>query len=178
MLTTILCSGSGGQGALTVGNILGNAAMYENFFVSYLPCYGAAMRGGTANCTTSISTEEIASPVVSSPDVLIALNKPSVITFLPRLKPGAKLIYNADLIDAVPDQPGVVYYAVEANRIGREVANERSNNMVMLGAMLKVVPVIKMESLQQSVRDLMGSKKSSLANMTIKALQGGYDSVA
>lgn len=177
MLTTILCSGSGGQGALTVGNVLGNAAMYENFFVSYLPCYGAAMRGGTANCTTSISTEEIASPVVSSPDVLIALNKPSVITFLPRLKPGAKLIYNADLIDAVPDQPGVVYYAVAANRIGREMANERSANMVMLGAMLKVMPVIRMESLIESVQDLMGSKKS-LASMTIKALQGGYDSVA
>ena len=177
MLTTILCSGSGGQGALTVGNVLGNAAMYENFFVSYLPCYGAAMRGGTANCTTSISTEEIASPVVSSPDVLIALNKPSVITFLPRLKPGAKLIYNADLIDAVPDQPGVVCYAVAANRLGRETANERSANMVMLGAMLKVMPVIKMESLIQSVQDLMGSKKS-LASMTIKALQGGYDSVA
>lgn len=177
MLTTILCSGSGGQGALTVGNVLGNAAMYENFFVSYLPCYGAAMRGGTANCTTSISTEEIASPVVSSPDVLIALNKPSVITFLPRLKPGAKLIYNADLIDAVPDQPGVVYYAVAANRIGRETANERSANMVMLGAMLKVMPVIRMESLIESVQDLMGSKKS-LASMTIKALQGGYDSVA
>ncbi len=176
MLTTILCSGSGGQGALTVGNVLANAAMYENFFVSYLPCYGAAMRGGTANCTTSISTEEIASPVVSSPDVLIALNKPSVITFLPRLKPGAKLIYNADLIDAVPEQPGVVYCAVAANRIGRETANERSANMVMLGAMMKVVPVVKMESLFQSVRDLMGSKKS-LANMTIKALQGGYDSV-
>jgi len=177
MLTTILCSGSGGQGALTVGNVLGNAAMYENFFVSYLPCYGAAMRGGTANCTTSISTEEIASPVVSSPDVLIALNKPSVITFLPRLKPGAKLIYNADLIDAVPDQPGVVYYAVAANRIGRETANERSANMVMLGAMLKVMPVIRMKSLIESVQDLMGSKKS-LASMTIKALQGGYDSVA
>jgi 2-oxoglutarate ferredoxin oxidoreductase subunit gamma len=177
MLTTILCSGSGGQGALTVGNVLANAAMYENFFVSYLPCYGAAMRGGTANCTTSISTEEIASPVVSSPDVLIALNKPSLITFLPRLKPGAKLIYNADLIDEIPEQPGVLYYAVAANRIARETANERSANMVMLGAMMKVTPVVKMETLQQSVRDLMGSKKS-LANMTIKALQGGYDSVA
>ncbi|HPJ96124.1 MAG TPA: 2-oxoacid:acceptor oxidoreductase family protein [Syntrophales bacterium] len=177
MLTTILCSGSGGQGALTVGNVLGNAAMYENFFVSYLPCYGAAMRGGTANCTTSISTEEIASPVVSSPDVLIALNKPSVITFLPRLKPGTRLIYNADLIDAVPDHPGVACYAVAANRIGREAANERSANMVMLGAMLKVLPVIKMESLIRSVQDLMGSKKA-LASMTIKALQGGYDSVA
>jgi 2-oxoglutarate ferredoxin oxidoreductase subunit gamma len=176
MLTTILCSGSGGQGALTVGNILGNAAMYENFYVSYLPCYGAAMRGGTANCTTSISSEEIASPVVSSPDVLIALNKPSVITFLPRLKPGAKLLYNSDLVDGVPDQPGIMYYAVAANRIAREVANERSANMVMLGAMLKVLPVIKMESLRQSVQDLMGAKKS-LANMTIKALQGGYDSL-
>lgn len=177
MLTTILCSGSGGQGALTVGNVLANAAMYENFFVSYLPCYGAAMRGGTANCTISISTEEIASPVVSSPDVLIALNKPSVISFLPRLKPEAKLLYNADLIDEVPEQPGVICYAVAANRIAREKANERSANMVMLGAMMKVVPVIKMETLHQSVRDLMGAKKS-LANMTIKALQGGYDSVA
>jgi 2-oxoglutarate ferredoxin oxidoreductase subunit gamma len=109
--------------------------------------------------------------------VLIALNKPSVISFLPRLKPGAKLIYNADLIDAVPEQPDVLYYAVAANRIARETANERSANMVMLGAMMKVVPVIKMETLRQSVRDLMGKKKS-LADMTIKALQGGYDSVA
>ena len=173
MLKTVLCSGSGGQGALTVGNVLANAAMQEGFFVSYLPCYGAAMRGGTAHCTVSISSEEIASPVVSFPDVLIALNKPSVTSFLPRMKPGSIVIYNEDLIFDVPVKENVRFYPIAANQLARDVANERSANMVMLAAMVKVTPLLSLEALQKSAQDLMGSKKSLFA-MTLKALQAGY----
>jgi 2-oxoglutarate ferredoxin oxidoreductase subunit gamma len=158
---------------LTVGNILANAAMLEGFFVSYLPCYGAAMRGGTAHCTTSISSDEIASPVVSFPDVLIALNKPSVTSFLSRMKPGSTLLYNEDLVFDPPVKEDIRIYPVAANQIARETANERSANMVMLAAMIKVVPMVSLESLEKSVQDLMGSKKSLVA-MTLKALQAGY----
>jgi len=173
MLRTVLCSGSGGQGSLTVGNILANAAMLEGFFVSYLPCYGAAMRGGTAHCTTSISSDEIASPVVSFPDVLIALNKPSVTSFLPRMKPGSTLLYNEDLVFDAPVKEDIRIYPVAANQIAREAANERSANMVMLAAMIKVVPILSLEALERSVQDLMGSKKS-LVTMTLNALRAGY----
>jgi len=173
MLKTVLCSGSGGQGALTIGNVLANAAMQEGFFVSYLPCYGAAMRGGTAHCTVSISSREIASPVVSFPDVLIALNKPSVTSFLPRMKADSIIIYNEDLVFDVPVKENVRFYPIAANQLARDVANERSANMVMLAAMVKVTALLSLEALQKSAQDLMGSKKSLFA-MTLKALQVGY----
>jgi 2-oxoglutarate ferredoxin oxidoreductase subunit gamma len=156
-----------------MGNVLANAAMQEGFFVSYLPCYGAAMRGGTAHCTTSISSEEIASPVVSFPDVLIALNKPSVTAFLPRMRPGSTLIYNEDLISDVPAKENVRIYPIAANQLARDAANERSANMVMLAAMVKVTSLLSLEALQRSAQDLMGSKKSLFA-MTLNALQAGY----
>ncbi len=88
MLLKLLIAGSGGQGVLTMGNVLGNAAMLDDYYVTYLPSYGAAMRGGTANCTLCISDEEMASPVASTPDMLVAMNQPSLMAFISRLEAG------------------------------------------------------------------------------------------
>ncbi|MBN2158073.1 MAG: 2-oxoacid:acceptor oxidoreductase family protein [Spirochaetes bacterium] len=174
MLVKILAAGSGGQGVLTIGNTLGNAAMLENFFVTYLPAYGAAMRGGTANCTLSISDEEVASPVASTPDILVAMNQPSLMAFISRLEAGGQLLYNSDLVDYVPERGDVEMFSAPVNRIGRELGSERSANMVMLGALVKMTGLIKVETINQSIEMMMGSKKK-LAESSVKAFRAGYD---
>jgi len=174
MIVKILNAGSGGQGVLTMGNILANSAMLEDFFVTYLPEYGAAVRGGTANCTVSISDEPIASPIASAPDIVVAMNQPSVIKFINRLHPGGQMIYNADLVEDVPVRGDVDIYPVPANIIAKELGNERSANMVILGALIKLSKFLKVETVNSSIEVMLGSKKK-LVESSIKALAAGYD---
>ncbi len=174
MIAKILMAGSGGQGVLTVGNILANAAMMEDFFVTYLPSYGAAMRGGTANCTVSVSDEEIASPVSSMPDIVIAMNQPSVLTFINRLESGGQMIYNSNLVDTIPYRGDLQVFPVPVNDIAKELGNERSANMVVLGSFIKFFGIIKLETVIASIEYMLGSKKK-LIDMSITAVRAGYD---
>jgi 2-oxoglutarate ferredoxin oxidoreductase subunit gamma len=174
MITKILCAGSGGQGVLTIGNILGNAAMLENYYVTYLPSYGAAMRGGTANCTVCISDSEIASPVASSPDILIAFNQPSVLKFINKLESGDQMIYNSSIIDEVPVRDDLEIFAVPGNEVAIELGSEKSANMIILGALLKLSGLIKLETIYESIDMAMGSKKM-LASTSKSILLEGYN---
>ncbi len=174
MLVKIIFAGNGGQGVLTMGNILGNAAMNEDYHVTYLPSYGAAMRGGTANCTICVSDEDIASPVASEPDYVVALNPPSASAFGNKLEPGGQLIYNSSMKGKMPVRGDIDFYPVPANEIARSAGSERSVNVVMLGAFLKLTGLVKLESAWESVEYLMGEKKK-LVELTKKALAMGYE---
>ncbi|MBU2647169.1 2-oxoacid:acceptor oxidoreductase family protein [bacterium] len=174
MIARLLFAGSGGQGVLTIGNILGNAAMLEDFHVTFLPEYGAAMRGGTANCTLCISDQEIASPVVSSPDFLLSMNQPSVLTFINRLQSGGRLLYNSSIVDEIPVRGDISAFPVPASELAQEIGNIRSTNMIILGSFVKLAKVVNIESLQKSVEMLMGRKKK-VAESVIKAMMIGYD---
>lgn len=174
MISRLLFAGSGGQGVLTIGNLLGNAAMLEDFHVTFLPEYGAAMRGGTANCTICISDEEIASPVVSSPDFLLSLNQPSVLSFINRLQPGGRMMYNSSIVDKIPVRGDISSFAVPASQLAHEMGNSRSTNMIILGAFVKLSNVVQVETLQKSVEMLMGKKKKVAASVN-EAVMIGYD---
>ncbi len=174
MIVRMLFAGSGGQGVLTIGNILGNAAMLEDFHVTFLPEYGAAMRGGTANCTLCISDTEIASPVASSPDMVLSMNQPSVLTFVNRLPPGGQLVYNSSIVDTVPERGNIDVFAVPASEMAQNMGSLRSTNMIILGALVKLANVIKLESVQESINMLMGKKKK-VAAAVIEALNAGYE---
>ncbi len=174
MLVKILFAGAGGQGVLTIGNVLGNAAMLEDYYVTYLPSYGAAVRGGTANCTLSISDEEIASPVASAPDFIVALNQPSAETFINRLQSGGQMIYNSSLINSIPYRGDVDLFPVPANELAKEIGNERSANMIILGAFIKLTKVLKIDSLQGSIENMMSGKKK-LVDISKKAVMRGYE---
>ena len=174
MISRLLFAGSGGQGVLTIGNILGNAAMLEDFHVTFLPEYGAAMRGGTANCTLCISDEVIASPVVSSPDFLLSMNQPSVLSFINRLQPGGRMMYNSSIVDEVPVRGDISTFAVPASELAQEMGSARSTNMIILGSFVKLSNVVKIETLKDSIQMLMGRKKK-VAESVIKALLIGYD---
>lgn len=174
MLSRLLFAGSGGQGVLTIGNILGNAAMLEDFHVTYLPAYGAAMRGGTANCTICISDEEIASPVASNPDIVLAMNQPSVLSFINRLQAGGKMIYNSSIVDVVPFREDIENHPVPASELAQEIKNSRSTNMIILGSFLKMANIVQLEKVHSSVDMLMGKKKK-VAEEVKKAISLGYD---
>lgn len=159
---------------MTFGNILGNAAMLQDFYVTFLPSYGAAMRGGTANCTICISDNEIASPVASAPDIIVALNQPSVLTFINRLEQGGQLMYNSSITDTIPFRGDVEIYPVPANGIAMEMGNEKSANMVIMGSFLKLTGVLELETLYKSIDMLMGTKKK-IADISKKILTEGYN---
>ena len=159
MIVKTLCAGSGGQGVMTLANIMGNAAMIQDFHATYLPAYGAAMRGGTANCTLTISDEEIASPVASAPDIVVALNQPSAVAFINRLVPGGKLIYDSSVAEEIPERLDIDVFSIPASDIAIELGGVRSANMVMLGAFAKLAGVPSHEAIFASLEFLMGKKK-------------------
>lgn len=140
MTTEIIFAGFGGQGVILAGKILALAGMGEGKYVSHIPSYGAEMRGGTANCSVIVSDEEVASPVIEHPDVVVALNKPSMAKFEPLLKKGGLMIYNSSLIDTKPKRKDIKKLALPANEMAAECNNARGANMVALGALLKAVP--------------------------------------
>ena len=140
MTTEIIFAGFGGQGVILAGKILTLAGMREDKFVSHIPSYGAEMRGGTANCSVIVSDEEVASPVIEKPDVVVALNKPSMTKFEEWLKPGGLLIYNSSLIDIEPSRKDIRVLALPCNEMAEETKNPRGANMVVLGCLAKVIP--------------------------------------
>jgi 2-oxoglutarate ferredoxin oxidoreductase subunit gamma len=174
MLARILFAGSGGQGVLTIGNILGNAAMLQEFHVTFLPEYGAAMRGGTANCTICISNEEIASPVASNPDIVLAMNQPSVVSFINRLQPGGQLIYNASIVDDLPYRGDIGTFPVPASQLAQEIDDIKSTNMIILGSFIKLANLVHLKYVQDSVEMMMGKKKN-VADQVNKAIALGFD---
>lgn len=174
MLAQLLFAGSGGQGVLTIGNILGNAAMLQDFHVTFLPEYGAAMRGGTANCTVCISDEEIASPVASNPDIVLAMNQPSVISFVNRLQPGGQMIYNSSIVDDLPPRGDIEMFPVPASQLALDINDARSTNMIILGSFVRLANLVKLERVHESVNMLMGKKKK-VAEQVCNAISLGFD---
>ncbi len=174
MIVKTLCAGSGGQGVMTLANIMGNAAMIQGFHATYLPAYGAAMRGGTANCTLTIADEEIASPVASAPDIVVALNQPSAVAFINRLVRGGKLLYNSSVTEDIPERSDIEIFSIPANDLATELGNNRSANMVMLGAFAKLAGVPDHDSIFASLDLLMGSKPA-LVEISRKAVLKGAE---
>ena len=174
MIVKTLCAGSGGQGVMTLANIMGNAAMIQGFHATYLPAYGAAMRGGTANCTLTISDEEIASPVASAPDIVVALNQPSAVAFINRLVPGGKIIYDSSVAEEIPERRDVDVFSIPASEMAIELGSVRSANMVMLGAFAKLAGVPSHEAIFASLEYLMGKKKA-LVELSSQAVIKGAE---
>ena len=126
----VIVAGFGGQGVLSLGQMLAYAAMYENMAATWLPSYGPEMRGGTANCSVVIDEKEVASPIIAVPDCLIAMNTPSLFKFQDKVKKGGLVIINSSLISEKCDRDDVKAYYVEANKIAHEVGNDKASNLV------------------------------------------------
>ena len=174
MLIKAIFAGFGGQGVLSMGLNLAQAAMLEDKNVTYLPSYGAEVRGGTANCTVVISNEEIASPVASSPEFVVAMNQPSMVKFQNQLQSGGVLFINSSLVEAEASRGDISVVNVPASSIAEEMGSPKSANMVMLGAFIKKSNLVSLSSIVQGLKSTLGKKQKQLA-INEKALQAGYD---
>ncbi|MGP1587697.1 MAG: 2-oxoacid:acceptor oxidoreductase family protein [Treponemataceae bacterium] len=176
MTTEIIFAGFGGQGVILAGKILALAGMREEKYVSHIPSYGAEMRGGTANCSVIVSDDEVASPVIENPDVVVALNKPSMIKFEPMLKKGGLLIYNSSLIDIEPSRKDIRSVALAANDIALECKNERGVNMVVLGCLAKVVPgmIDGIKSFEFALDEAISARNKKFNPINIATIESAF----
>ena len=174
MLIKTIFAGFGGQGVLSMGLNLTQAAMQEGKYVTYLPAYGAEVRGGTANCTVAISDEEIASPVASSPEFVVAMNQPSLVRFQNQIDSGGVVFLNTSLIEMEVLRGDVEVVKVAANQVAEELGSARSANMVMLGAFVKKSGLVSMSTLEEVIKTMLGAKNARLFEINRQALLAGY----
>ena len=174
MLIKSFFSGFGGQGVLSIGLILAHAAMREGKYVTYLPVYGAEVRGGTAHCTIAVADEEIASPVASEPDYLVAMNQPSVKKFQNQLCSGGTMFLNTTLVLEMPSRGDVELVEVPATALAEELKNIGSTNLVMLGAFIKTTGLVNLKTVENSLEAFFASKKKLIPG-GLAALKRGYD---
>jgi 2-oxoglutarate ferredoxin oxidoreductase subunit gamma len=173
MITKTAFAGSGGQGVLMMGYILALTAMRDGKHVTYLPSYGAEVRGGTANCTVCVSDEEIASPVASSPDYAVVLNKPSFKKYQGIIKNKGLMILNSSLIELDPDRGDIEIIRVPAHEIAHELGNERTINMIMLGAFVAKTGITMPDSLINGLSEVLKIKNASILELNRKGMEMG-----
>jgi 2-oxoglutarate ferredoxin oxidoreductase subunit gamma len=175
MLEEITIAGFGGQGVIMAGKLLCLAAMEGDKHVSHIPSYGVEMRGGTANCSVVISDEEIASPLVKTPGICVVLNKPSLLKFEERVRPGGLLLYNASLIDQAPSRTDINVRALKANDLAEEVGSSRVVNMIAIGALLKLAPQLAtLEAAIKALDKAVSARNKKMNVVNIQALKLGY----
>jgi len=175
MMIKTIFSGFGGQGVLMMGYSFAHSAMNKGYQVTYLPSYGAEVRGGTANCTVAVADEEIASPVASEPDHLIAMNSPSLFTFQNKLSSGGTIFLNSSIIESRPSRKDIKVYSVPCGDMAQELGNARVANVIMMGAFLKETGIVSADIYLKSLETIMGSKKKSAAEINRKAFAAGFD---
>ena len=168
-------AGFGGQGVLFLGSLLANVALRKNFHVTWLPAYGPESRGGTANCNVVISNDPVASPMVSKPTVLMALNGPSLERFEPEVTPGGVVVYNSTLIPNAPTRSDVEVVAVPATAVADELGDTRVANLVMLGAYLAHTGMFTQGEVEATMEATL--KKAGMMELNRQAVERGFQAV-
>jgi len=174
----IICAGFGGQGVMSMGQLLAYAGMIEGKNVSWLPSYGPEMRGGTANCNVTVSDTPIGSPIINhNATAAIVMNLPSLIKFEKELEKDGILLINSSLIEKKAERDDVKAYYVPANEIAVEIGNGKVANMVMLGAYIELTKVVKVETVIEALKKVFGPSKAHLIPLNEKALERGAEEV-
>jgi 2-oxoglutarate ferredoxin oxidoreductase subunit gamma len=175
MLTKTIISGFGGQGVLSIGTTLATAAMLEGKHVTFLPSYGVEMRGGTANCTVAVSDEEIASPVASAPEFVVAMNQPSFVRFQGVLQSGGLLCVNSSLVNAESARSDIEVLAVPTSELAEKLGSIKVANMIMLGALVRASTMISFDAMLKNLTEILGEGKARFLKLNKAALAVGYD---
>jgi len=177
MQTEIVIAGFGGQGVLFAGQILTYAAMDAGMVVTWIPSYGPEMRGGTANCTVIVADEEIGSPLVRRPRGVIALNLPSLDKYESLITPGGAMIVNASLVNRGVARTDIHSSLVPAQEIAESLGDRRLTNVVTVGSLLALLPVLSIEAVEKALEDHLPERHKKLLPLNIKALRAGADFV-
>jgi len=175
MTTNILLAGFGGQGILFAGKAIAKMAMDSELQVSWLPSYGPEMRGGAANCSVIVSDEEIGSPLVVTPDLLIALNLPSFEKFESKVVKGGKLIYDSSLIDKTSDRADIEVYGIPATAMASDAGLTGMANVIVLGYLLKITGLFEYDAFLEHMVAGIPATKAALIEKNKKALEMGYN---
>ena len=174
MLQEMIFAGFGGQGVLSMGMLLAYAAMKEDKEVSWMPSYGPEMRGGTANCIVNISDQPISSPIVSFYDMAVVFNQPSLKKFEPKVKQGGSLIWESTTIKEPPSRNDIKIYPIPAiEKATHELKNVKVMNMLMLGVLLKLNPIVKKETVIQALKDTLPERHHHLIPLNREAIDLG-----
>lgn len=173
MKKELICSGFGGQGALTIGKFLALAGMKEGKNVSWLPSYGPEMRGGTANVSTVISDSPVASPLVIKSDILVALNQPSLDKFGPDVRPGGVIIVNSDMCPNPLERDDLDIISIPMTSIAKKIGNLKVMNMIAIGALVAKTQVVKIETVIADLTEFFSKKKPELLELNMTAIEAG-----
>ena len=175
MERNLMVAGFGGQGVMTMGKLLAQATCDStDLNVSFFPSYGAAMRGGTANCYVVISDEEIGAPVSNSVDDLIVMNEPSLHKFLPNLKPGGTLFINSSIVKAPIERNDITVISVPVTEMALEMGNARILNIIMLGAYIGYTEAVPVEVIVEGIHHKFEHKKDIIP-INDKAFNAGLE---
>ncbi len=172
----VICAGFGGQGVMSMGQLLSYSGMIEGKNVSWLPSYGPEMRGGTANCNVTVSDTPIGSPIIDhNATAAIVMNLPSLIKFENELEKDGKILINSSLIEKDPERKDIKPYYIPANEIAVEIGNGKVANMVMLGAYIELTNIVKRETVVEALKKVFGPDKAHLIPLNEKALEKGAE---
>ena len=171
----IVFAGFGGQGLLFAGKVVAYAGLIDDREVSWLPSYGPEMRGGTANCSVTISDEPIGSPLIMDPNVLVAMNQPSLLKFEDAVTPGGIMLVDTSLVSRLPERDDVQVFAFEATNMAEEAGLKGLANIVLVGKMLKETGLCSEETIEAAIRKAVPPRKAALIEKNIQALKLGMD---
>jgi 2-oxoglutarate ferredoxin oxidoreductase subunit gamma len=177
MTEEIIIAGFGGQGVLSMGKILAYSGIMQDQEVSWMPSYGPEMRGGTANVTVILSDDRVSSPVLQSYDTGILLNQQSVDKFESMVKPGGLMIYDPNGITRHPERDDIRIFQVEATEEAVRMKSPITFNMVVLGAYIKVNPVVDFDNVIKGLRKSLPERHHHLIPVNEKAIHRGMDIV-
>ena len=173
--TQILIAGFGGQGVLFAGKFLAYKGLVQDKNVSWLPSYGPEMRGGTANCSVILSDMPVGSPIITDPDILVAMNLPSLQKFVDSVVPGGKILVDSTLINEKVTRTDVEVFYIPATQMAKDAGFSTLANMILAGKVLKEIDIVSYEGNKETLESFIPSKKAALIDINCKALQTGYD---
>lgn len=171
--TQILIAGFGGQGILFSGKFLAYKGLLEDIQVSWLPSYGPEMRGGTANCNVILSDLPVGSPIITAPDVLIAMNLPSLEKYVDTVVSGGQIYVDSSLIDAKVERSDVQVFYIPATQMAKDEGIASLANMIIVGHLLENHPELSFNGTAEVVESLVPAKKEALKALNMKALNLG-----
>ena len=173
--TQILFAGFGGQGILFSGKFVAYKGLLEDVQVSWLPSYGPEMRGGTANCSVILSDDPVGSPIITTPDVLIAMNLPSLLKYVDTVRAGGQIYIDSSLIGAKVERDDVEVFYIPATQMAKEEGIATLANMIIVGHLLENHPELTFDGAEAVVEKLVPPKKAALKELNMKALTLGQN---
>ncbi len=177
MKEEVIIAGFGGQGVLSMGKILAYSGVMQNQEVSWMPSYGPEMRGGTANVTVIVSDDRISSPIIHEYDTAIILNQQSLDKFESTVKPGGILLFDPNGIINPPTRKDITVYSIEGAAEAAKLGNPKTFNMIVLGAYLKIKPIIQTENVEKGLEKSLPKRHHKLIPMNLEAVKVGMEKV-